>query len=104
MTSKPLRRVAILACVAAPVLLAPHAMASMGHAPVKVVKRPDLGRVLFSSTNRALYYWTPERKAHQVRCTGACARAWPPVVVAAGTAVPHMVAGVHGELGTVKRP
>jgi predicted lipoprotein with Yx(FWY)xxD motif len=97
------RRAAVLACAAVPALLAPPAMAAMGGSPVKVVKHADLGRVLFSSTNRALYYWTPERKTHKVRCTGACARAWPPVLVAAGAKVPHMVAGVHGELATIRR-
>ena len=71
-------------------------MAAMGGPPVKVVKHGDLGKVLFSSTNRALYYWTPERRTHRVPLHGRVRQGVAPTLVAAGAKVPHMVAGVDG--------
>ncbi|MFD2082107.1 COG4315 family predicted lipoprotein [Actinopolymorpha cephalotaxi] len=42
--------------------------------------------------------------AARIRCVGACARAWPPVLVPAGVTVPSKVAGVNGTFGVVRRP
>ena len=42
--------------------------------------------------------------ATRIRCVGACARAWPPVLVPAGVTIPAKVAGVNGTFSVVGRP
>jgi predicted lipoprotein with Yx(FWY)xxD motif len=69
---------------------------------VKTIVDQKLGRVLTTSGKQAIYVWNKEPKG-KVRCTGACAKAWPPVLVKAGVVVPMHVKGVMGEFGTVRR-
>ena len=45
---------------------------------VKTIVDKKLGRVLTTAGKRAIYVWNKEPKG-KVRCTGACAKAWPPV-------------------------
>jgi predicted lipoprotein with Yx(FWY)xxD motif len=58
------------------------------------------GKVLFSKSNRAIYYFDTE-STRAPKCYGACAQAWPPVLTSgkpqAGGAVKS------GLLGTTKR-
>jgi hypothetical protein len=39
-----------------------------------------------------------------VRCTGSCAKAWPPLIAKSRTAVPKKVVGIKGTFGVVRRP
>jgi uncharacterized membrane protein YphA (DoxX/SURF4 family)/predicted lipoprotein with Yx(FWY)xxD motif len=64
------------------------------------VRGSDYGRVLFDGAGRALYVFTRDPAGRSV-CSGACARAWPPYLVASR---PKAGAGVRGGLiGTTRR-
>jgi predicted lipoprotein with Yx(FWY)xxD motif len=61
-----------------------------------------LGKILVSASGRTLYHNSFE-KQNLIKCTGACAAEWPPLVIAAG-AKPVAGAGIAGSmLGTLKR-
>ena len=63
------------------------------------------GPILATSAKKALYYWRVEKRAGgKVRCTGSCARAWPPLVVRSRAQVPARVAGIPGRFGVIRRP
>jgi predicted lipoprotein with Yx(FWY)xxD motif len=70
---------------------------------VRTIMDKTLGEVLTTANKQAIYVWNREPKG-KVRCTGACAKAWPPVVVKAGVVVPMHVKGIKGDFGTVRRP
>ena len=61
-----------------------------------------LGTVLVSSRGQTLYVDIHDH-ADKVTCTAACARSWPPLLVARGSARPVAGTGVQG-LGVVRRP
>ena len=44
---------------------------------VRTIVDTKLGRVLTTAGKQAIYVWNKEPKG-KVRCTGACAKAWPP--------------------------
>ena len=71
---------------------------------VKVGPSEALGtNVIVDSAGRTLYRFTLDRPK-SVRCTGACAKSWPPVIVRRGT---KPVAGkgiLRTRLGTLTRP
>jgi predicted lipoprotein with Yx(FWY)xxD motif len=71
---------------------------------VKTVKNSQLGSaIVVSARGLTLYHLTSE-KGGKIRCSGACARQWPPLTVAA-TVKPLGGAGiVASKLGVVKRP
>lgn len=100
---KPLS-VALVAAVAL-VVLAPVAPAAPEATtpPVRTIVDRQLGRVLATPTRQAIYVWNREPKG-TIRCTGACAKAWPPVVVKKGVRVPMHVQGIKGDFGTIRRP
>jgi len=61
--------------------------------------------VLARTDRQALYYWSVEKRAGgKVKCTGECARLWPPLLVRSKAAVPAHVAGIKGTFGVVRRP
>jgi predicted lipoprotein with Yx(FWY)xxD motif len=94
----------VVVCAAA--ALAPAAMTEpSGTAPVIRYRDDQFGSILATRAKRALYYWNVEKRAGgKVRCTGACARAWPPLIVRSRSAVPTRVAGIRGTFGVVRRP
>jgi predicted lipoprotein with Yx(FWY)xxD motif len=60
-------------------------------------------KIVVSAAGFTLYHLTSEKKA-SISCTGACRKAWPPLLVT-GTAKPVAGAGVSAaKLGTIKRP
>lgn len=59
--------------------------------------------VLAKPNKQALYYWNREKDG-KIRCTGACAEAWPPYLLPKGVTVPKKIAGYAGTFGTVRRP
>src|SRR5579863_10356314 len=72
--------------------------------PTLKVSSSALGtNILVNSKGLTLYHYVPEKKG-TVKCTGACAVLFPPLVVAAGA---KLIAGpglVADKLGTIKRP
>ena len=70
---------------------------------VRTIMDKQLGEVLTTSNRQAIYVWRSEPKG-KIRCTGSCAKAWPPVVVKKGVIVPMHYAGIKGDFGTIRRP
>jgi predicted lipoprotein with Yx(FWY)xxD motif len=99
--------VAALATAAvAALLVAPAAMTeSAARAPVIKYRDNVFGPILATRAKKALYYWNVEKRAGgKIRCTGQCARAWPPLIVRSRTSVPRRIAGIRGTFGTIRRP
>jgi len=64
------------------------------------VRSSDYGRILFDGRGKALYAFGRDGRGRS-RCSGECARRWPPFVV---TRKPRAAAGVKGALiGTIRR-
>jgi predicted lipoprotein with Yx(FWY)xxD motif len=98
---------AALAALAALAVAAPGAMAiaDKSAAPVIKMKAGRFGNVLATPGRRALYYWNVEKRAGgKVRCTGSCARLWPPLIVKSRSAVPRTMRGIKGTFGVIRRP
>jgi len=93
----------VAAALASAVLVAPAAMATMSPSPAVVLKTAKFGKVLATKGHLALYTWNKE-KDHKVHCTGACAKAWPPITVPKGTRVEAHLKGAMGVFGTIVRP
>ena len=70
---------------------------------VTTIQDKALGEVLTTSNKQAIYVWNSEPKG-KIRCTGSCAKAWPPVLVKRGVVVPMHYAGIKGDFGTIRRP
>ena len=87
-------------------LLVPVAMpGGAGRALVIRYQDDQFGPILATQTKQALYYWNVEKRAGgKVKCTGRCAKAWPPLIVRSRRAVPTRIAGIRGTFGTVRRP
>ena len=61
------------------------------------------GTVLVGANGRTLYHLTAEKRG-KISCSGACAKAWPPLTIKQGSR-PTAGAGVkQAKLGTIKRP
>jgi predicted lipoprotein with Yx(FWY)xxD motif len=72
--------------------------------PAVRVKDDRFGFILQSRNELPLYYWNREKAAGgKIRCTGRCARVWPPLIVKSRSAVPRRMANVKGTFGVVKR-
>jgi predicted lipoprotein with Yx(FWY)xxD motif len=104
-----LRRLTLVSAATAliAVLAVPVAMSSARanpKPPAVKVKNSSFGNILQSKNKLPLYYWNVEKRAGgKIRCTGECARVWPPLVVKSRTAVPQTMRGVKGKFGVVKR-
>ncbi|MFN2470176.1 MAG: hypothetical protein ABR583_04155 [Gaiellaceae bacterium] len=73
--------------------------------PAIKLKAAGFGDILATRKRKALYYWNVEKRAGgKVRCTGACAKAWPPLLVRSRSAVPARVKGIPGKFGVIRRP
>ena len=105
-----LHRLALAVVVGCAVTLvaAPLAMSlaeSTPKPPAVKVKNRAFGNILQSKNQLPLYYWQIEKRAGgKIRCTGECARVWPPLIVRSRSAVPSRLAGVKGVFGVVRRP
>lgn len=104
------RRTALAALAVAVVSLlsVPAAMSGLRANPTPPavkVKNPSFGDILQSKNRLPLYYWKVEKRAGgKIRCTGRCARVWPPLVVKSRTAVPATMRGIEGSFRVIKRP
>ena len=103
------RRTALGLLVAGSVTLAasPVAMsltAGSPKPPAVKVKNATFGYILQSKNKLPLYYWQVEKRAGgRIRCTGECARVWPPLIVKSRSAVKAMLPGVKGRFGVIRR-
>jgi predicted lipoprotein with Yx(FWY)xxD motif len=70
---------------------------------VRTIMDEQLGEVLTTANKQAIYVWNSEPKG-KIRCTGACAAAWPPVIVKKGVTVKMHYPGIKGDFGTIRRP
>src|SRR5438445_7475132 len=94
----------LLAGAAAALVVAAAPMAG-GSSPVIKYKDDKFGAILATPKKQALYHWTVEKRAGgKIRCTGACARLWPPLIVKTRAAVSKHFPGIKGTFGIVKRP
>jgi predicted lipoprotein with Yx(FWY)xxD motif len=70
--------------------------------PAIEMSTDNLGKVIATPGRLGIYYWIVEKKAGgKIRCTGQCAKVWPPVYVKG--AVAKHVKGVMATFGTVRR-
>ena len=103
-----MRRLTLLAAAAigALAVAAPAAMAAtdMTAAPVIKQRSSGFGAILARRDHQVLYWWNVEKRDFKVHCTGACARAWPPLIVRSRAAVPQTISGVRGVFGVIRRP
>jgi len=95
--------IASAAVAAVTLTLAAAGLAALPKYPVAKLKTRSFGTVLASSNRQALYYWTREKPGGAIRCTGACAKAWPPLYVPTGVMVKSTIAGFSGRFGVVRR-
>ncbi len=106
MTRSLTRSTILLSLFAVFAALVPAAAMSTSSAAAPVLKQRDarFGNILARRDHQALYYWNVEKRDFKVHCTGACAVAWPPLVVRSAAAVPRKLAGITGVFGTIRRP
>jgi predicted lipoprotein with Yx(FWY)xxD motif len=99
-------RLSLLCAFALALAFVPAAMTmAAGRAPVIRYKDDRFGAVLATPKKQALYYWSVEKRAGgKVRCTGSCAKAWPPLIVSSRAVVPRRIPGISGTFGVVRRP
>lgn len=99
-----MRRLAIPLFVLAAAVLAASALASTrATGPVVKWKTAQFGSILATKGHLALYTWNQE-KGLKVKCTGSCAKTWPPLTIPHGTMAPKHIAGMMGTFGDVMRP
>ena len=94
----------VIALALAAAFLVPAAAAAPA-APVTKIRAARFGTVLARRDRQALYYWQVEKRAGgKIRCVGACAALWPPLLVRSVAAVPKHVGGIKGTFGVIRRP
>jgi predicted lipoprotein with Yx(FWY)xxD motif len=99
-----MRTLGLLVATAAALVVASAPMAA-GRAPVIRYKDDQFGAILATPKKQALYYWNVEKRAGgKIRCTGPCARLWPPLLVKSRAAVPKRISGIKGVFGVIRRP
>ena len=99
-----MRRLVVPLLILAAAVFAASALASARvSGPVVKWKTAQFGSILATNGHLALYTWNQE-KARSVKCTGACAKTWPPLTIPHGTMAPKHIAGVMGTFGEVMRP
>jgi predicted lipoprotein with Yx(FWY)xxD motif len=99
-----MRRLIIPLLVIAAAVVAASALASIRNTgPVVKWKTASFGSVLATKGHLALYTWNQE-KVRTVKCTGSCAKTWPPLTIPHGTMAPKHIAGVMGTFGELMRP
>ncbi len=78
--------------------------ASSGGVNLGAANYPSLGStILVDGSGRPLYHLVSE-KGKAIRCSGSCAKAWPPVIVAKGTTAAAGPGLIRAKLGTIRRP
>ncbi|HLG67653.1 MAG TPA: hypothetical protein VKV36_07275 [Acidimicrobiales bacterium] len=98
----------VVTALMAPGAIAAPAVAAAGHRGtgkravlmVEEATRPPFGTILVTRSGAALYRYAPDTADHPT-CTGACAAAWPPLLLPSGATTVKGGRGVVG-LGTVR--
>jgi predicted lipoprotein with Yx(FWY)xxD motif len=80
--------------------LATASASAADQAPVVRYVDDRYGLILATPAKKALYTWSAERDFN-VHCTGACAKAWPPLIVKSAA---KRITGIKGTFGTIRRP
>ena len=76
---------------------------SSGAGVVKAAHNSTYGSLLVTAGGMTLYHYTPDKHG-LIKCTGACAKFWPPLLVS-GKAKPKAGAGANAaKLSTATRP
>src|SRR5690242_1032339 len=92
-----------LALVVSALVVSVGTATAAGRAPAIRYVDDHFGAILATPKKQALYYWSAEKRAGgKIRCTGSCAKAWPPLY--AKGAVAKKIRGIRGTFGTVRRP
>ena len=89
----------------APAPAAPTATGAAVRAPrgaLVKVRSTRYGRILVDRRGQALYQFMRDTRAGASRCTGDCARAWPPLYATGGAPVAGSDA-TQAKLGTIRR-
>ena len=103
MATRGIRRLTALGIVLIVALAATLAAMATNSAIVKSAKNATYGPLLVSSNGLTLYHLTSETNG-AIKCTGACATLWPPLLVEGG-AMPTAGTGLTAaKLGTIRRP
>jgi len=103
MGTRSVARVGALALVAVVGVGAAMAATMTKSGTVKAAHSSKYGDLLVTSSGLSLYHVTAE-KPGSIKCTGACARFWPPLLISGG-AKPTAGSGASAsKLGTIKRP
>ena len=98
-----LRRRLLLVVSAAVFLSTAAGWAATQAATVKTLRSSELGTIVVNARGLTLYHMTSE-KGGAIKCSGACAKQWPPLLLT-GTAKPLAGPGIAAaKLGVVKRP
>ena len=84
-----------------PLVFASQPAIAAGDATIQLSKDAKLGDILVDSKGMTLYRFEKDQ-ANVSNCSGGCATAWPPLVVAAGQA-PTAGDGIAGKLGVITR-
>jgi len=86
---------------------APSGSSGGGTAPYYEVRTgtvKGLGTVLVDGQGLTLYMFVPDKQSGTSTCYGACAQAWPPLLLPAGASTPVAGTGVQASLlGTTRR-
>ena len=83
--------------------VATAATMSTGAGIVKAAHNSKYGSLLVTASGMTLYHYTPDKHG-LIKCTGACAKFWPPLLVS-GKAKPKAGAGANAaKLSTATRP
>ena len=69
---------------------------------VNSAKNPTLGKIVVSSSGFTIYHNTKEKGS--IKCTGACAKIWPPLFVGKTVKVKAGPGIRAAKLGKIKRP
>jgi predicted lipoprotein with Yx(FWY)xxD motif len=84
-------------------LLIGASAAAVGKTTVRTANASSLGTIVVGPTGRTVYRFLDDHGKH-ITCTGACAKQWPPLLVAK-SAKPTAGAGITAsKLGTITRP
>ena len=75
-----MRTLIVVTCVLMVLALVPGTNAGTSRAKV-VTRSSSYGRILFDGRGFVLYAFTRDRRHGRSRCSGSCAKAWPPYLV-----------------------
>jgi predicted lipoprotein with Yx(FWY)xxD motif len=97
--SRHLVALALAALLAVSAVAVPTALARGGKTVAAEATAPSLHKTVLTNTKGLTLYTLSGETNGKFICTGSCLKAWPPLLVAAGTTPKGPV-----KLGTIKRP